>query len=114
MDLLYALVFISGFCFIVAGISYFISTKMKSEFRRFGFEKAGAFTAVLELLGASGLLMGLKVHPILAFSAGGLTILMLLAVAIRIKVGDAVRLTLPALFLMILNANIFYLSLHLF
>ena len=85
---------------------------MKSEFQRFGFEKAGAFTAVLELLGASGLLIGLKFHPILAFSAGGLTLLMLLAVVIRIKVGDTVRVTLPALFLMILNANIFFMCLH--
>jgi hypothetical protein len=34
------------------GIAYFKSPQIKSEFKRFGLEKAGALTAVLELLGA--------------------------------------------------------------
>ena len=81
------------------GIVYFVSTKMKSEFKRFGLEKAGAFTAVLELLGASGLLIGLKFHLILLISAGGLALLMFLGMAIRIKGRDTFWVTLPALFL---------------
>lgn len=112
MNLLNILVFISSLSFMGYGIAYFKSTKMKSEFKRFGLEKAGALTAVLELLGASGLLIGLKFYIILLVSAGGLAILMFLGVAIRIKVRDTLWVTLPALFFMILNAYIFFMSLH--
>ncbi len=94
------------------GIAYFKSTEMKNEFKRFGLEKAGALTAVLELLGALGLLIGLMYQPILLISAGGLAILMLLGVAVRIKVRDTIWVTLPALFYMVLNAYIFFISLH--
>ena len=92
------------------GIAYFSSAKMKSEFKRFGLEKAGALTAILEIVGALGLLLGLKIHLILLVSAAGLAVLMLLGVAVRIKVRDTIWVTLPALFFMILNAYIFYMS----
>jgi uncharacterized membrane protein YphA (DoxX/SURF4 family) len=94
------------------GIAYFKSTKMKSEFKRFGLEKAGTLTAILEILGALGLLLGFKLHLILLISAGGLSILMLLGVAIRIKFKDSVWVLLPALFFMILNTCIFFISLN--
>lgn len=81
---------------------------MKSEFKRFGLEKAGSLTAVLELLGGVGLLVGLKFHLFLLISAGGLALLMFLGVIIRIKVKDSLSITLPALFFMILNCYIFY------
>lgn len=84
---------------------------MKSEFKRFGLEKLGALTAVLELLGAFGLLVGLRLHPLLLVSAGGLAILMLLGVAVRIKMKDSLLISLPATFYMLLNAYIFFQSL---
>lgn len=94
------------------GIAYFISTELKNEFKRFGLEKAGALTAILEILGAVSLLVGFKFHFILLFSAGGLALLMLLGVAVRIKVKDTFWVTLPALFFMLLNATIFFISLY--
>ena len=97
--------------FMGYGIAYFISPQMKIEFKRFGLEKVGTLTAVLELLGAAGLLAGLKFHLILLISAGGLAVLMFLGVAIRLKVKDSFWLTLPALFYMILNSFIFFNSL---
>ncbi len=84
---------------------------MKSEFKRFGFESAGPITAILELLGALGLLIGLKFNLILLISSGGLAILMLLGVGIRIKVRDTLWAILPAVFFMVLNAYIFFQSL---
>jgi small-conductance mechanosensitive channel len=84
---------------------------MKSEFRRFGLEKLGAFTAALELVGAAGLLIGLRFQPILLISAAGLSILMLLGVAVRIKVKDSLLVSLPALLYMLLNACILVMSL---
>ena len=89
------------------GIAYFTSPKMKIEFKRFGLEKAGTLTAVFELLGAVGLLVGLWIQIILLISAGGLALLMLLGVLVRIKVKDGLLKSLPALFFMIINAIIF-------
>jgi hypothetical protein len=111
MNLLTMLTVISSLSFMGYGIAYFSSAKMKSEFKRFGLEKAGALTAILEIVGALGLLLGLKIHLILLVSAGGLAVLMLLGVAVRIKVRDTLWVTLPALFFMILNAYIFFMSL---
>lgn len=111
MNLLTILILISGLSFLIYGIAYFTSPQMKSEFKRFGLEKAGIPTAVLELLGAAGLLLGLKFPFILLISAGGLAILMLLGVAVRIRVKDSLLVTLPALLYMILNSYIFFVSL---
>ena len=112
MNLLNALIFISSLSFMGYGIAYFKSPKMKAEFKRFGLEKAGDLTAILEILGALGLLVGFKFYLILLISAGGLAILMLLGVVIRIKCRDSVWVSLPALFFMLLNATIFFMSLH--
>jgi hypothetical protein len=111
MNLLNVLILNSSLFFMGYGIAYFKSPQMKSEFKRFGLAKAGTLTAVLELLGAVGLLAGLKFHLILMISAGGLAILMFLGVAIRIKAKDGFWRTLPALLFMILNAFIFFISL---
>jgi hypothetical protein len=111
MSLVQIIVFISGFSFLAYGIAYFASSNMKNEFRRFGLEKFGALTAVLELLGAAGLLLGLVVKSVLLFSSGGLAVLMFLGVLVRIKIKDTIWMLLPALFYMILNAYIFFVSL---
>lgn len=107
MKLLQGLILFSSFSFLFYGISYFKSTKMKDEFKRFGLEKLGILTAVLELLGAVGLIIGLSYQPILLIAAGGLAILMLMGLAVRIKVKDGLWLSLPALFYLLLNAYIF-------
>lgn len=112
MSVLKVLVFISSFSFLAYGISFFTSPKMKSEFKRFGLEKLGSLTAILELLGALGLLMGLLVQPLLLLSSGGLAILMLLGVGVRIKVKDPLWVTLPALLFMVINGYIFYAALQ--
>ena len=112
MTLTYILVLISSLSFLSYGIAYFLTPQMKSEFKRFGLEKAGKLTAVLEILGALGLLVGLKFHPILLISAGGLAILMFLGVIVRIKVKDNLWVSLPAFLFMVMNSYIFYTSLH--
>lgn len=111
MSLINTLILISSLSFIGYGIAYFVSAQMKSEFKRFGLEGVGALTAVLEILGAVGLLVGLKFPLILLISAAGLALLMLLGVAVRIRVKDNLLITLPALFYMILNSIIFFMAL---
>lgn len=113
MDFVKVLIFFSSLSFLVYGIAYFRSTKLKNEFKRFGLEKLGTLTAVLELLGAIGLLVGLKFNFVLLISAGGLALLMFFGVAVRIKVRDTLWVTLPAIFFMSLNAYIFFMSLPL-
>ncbi len=108
MRLIVILILISSISFLVYGISYFISPHMKTEFKRFGLEKLGLLTAVLELSGALGLLVGLMLEPILLISSGGLTLLMFLGVMVRLKVKDSFFVTLPAILFMLLNLVIFY------
>jgi hypothetical protein len=83
---------------------------MKNEFKRFKLEKLGLLTILLEILGAIGLLVGLFFNPVLLISSGGLAILMLLGLIVRIKIKDSLWISLPAIFYMCLNAYIFYLG----
>lgn len=102
------LIVISSLSFFAYGISWFTSQHMKNEFKRFGLEKFGLTTVILEIAGASGLVVGLFNVPILLFSSGGLSLLMFLGVVVRLKIGDGLFVTLPAFFFMILNSFIFY------
>ena len=112
MSLFKLCIFISSFFFFVYSISYFTSSHMKSEFKRFGLERIGLLTIVLELLGAIGLLSGLMYNPILVLSSGGLALLMFFGMLVRIKSKDSLLVSLPALFLMGLNLYIFVVSIN--
>lgn len=107
MRLFTVLVLVSSLSFLGYGVAYFVSPNMKNEFKRFGLGKLGLVAIIFELLGAVGLLVGLKSYPILLISAGGLALLMFLGVVYRIKMKDSLLVSLPALFFMLLNAGIF-------
>ena len=100
-------ILVSSFSFYAYVVSYFISPHMKKEFKRFNLEKLALITIILELLGASGLLVGLKFNLILVISSLGLSLLMLCGLLIRIKLKDNIWLSLPAGLFMILNLLIF-------
>ncbi len=112
MSFMHILILISCISFMVYGIAYFTSPHMKNEFRRFGLEKLGLLTAILELTGAFGLIVGLMLNSILLISSGGLAILMFLGVVVRLKIRDSLWATLPALFYMLLNSYIFYKTIY--
>tara|TARA_B110001454_G_C12657505_1_gene408112 strand:- start:218 stop:475 length:258 start_codon:yes stop_codon:yes gene_type:complete len=80
---------------------------MKKEFKRFGLEKLGLLTVILELLGAVGLLLGLKFNILLIIASLGLALLMFFGLIVRMKLKDNLWVSLPALFYMLLNAYIF-------
>lgn len=105
------LVLFSSFSFVAYGVAFFTSSKMKEEFIRFGLAKFGALTATLEIFGALGLLLGLVFPPLLVFSAGGLSLLMLLGVAVRIRIKDPWLVIVPAFSFFVLNAYLFIESL---
>jgi len=106
MHLTEFLILISGLSFLGYGISYFTSSHMKSEFLRYGLAKYGMLTAVLEIFGAIGLLLGLRMNILLLISSAGLALLMLLGLIVRIRIKDSFRASFPALFFLLLNAYI--------
>ncbi len=108
MRILDILIMLSGLSFLVYGITYFSSPHMKSEFVRFGLVKFGILTAVLEILGALGLIIGLFNNFILLIASGGLAILMLFGFLARLRVKDSLLVSLPAILYMALNAYIFF------
>ncbi len=106
-------ILISSLSFFVYAFLYFYKPHMKNEFKRFGLEKIGLTTVLLEITGALGLLVGLKFNLILMISSLGLALLMFAGLIVRIKLKDSIRVSLPAIFYMVLNAFIFWISLKL-
>ncbi len=102
------MVALSGLSFLIYGITYFMSNKMKLEFSRFGLAKFGTLVATLEILGAIGLFVGYFAKPIFLLSAGGLSLLMLLGVITRLKIKDNLVVIIPAFFFMVLNGYLFF------
>lgn len=96
----------SGVAFVVYGALCLASPSMQAEFVRFGLGRFRVLTGVLELLGGVGLLVGLKWPPALWLSSGGLAVLMLCGVIVRISVDDRLVDVLPALILMFANGYI--------
>tara|TARA_B100000401_G_C52580196_1_gene612206 strand:+ start:366 stop:719 length:354 start_codon:yes stop_codon:yes gene_type:complete len=110
MNIIQLCIVFSSLSFFGYVIAYFTATKMKEEFKRFNLEKIGFHIIILELLGALGLIIGLKFNLILMVSSLGLTLLMLAGVAVRIKLKDSLRVSFPAIFYLVLNGLIFFVS----
>lgn len=112
MDIDKICLLISSLSFFTYAISYFTSPNMKKEFKRFGLEKLGFLIILLQIIGATGLLVGLKFNLILSISSLGLALLMLSGVIVRIRLKDSIWISLPALFYMLLNTYIFVVSIN--
>ena len=80
---------------------------MKSEFKRFGLEKLGSSTAITQLVGALGLLIGMKYPLFLIIFSAVLAMLMFFGVLVRLRMKDSFWLMFPAIFYLFLNAYIF-------
>ena len=113
MNLLTICVLISSLSFFAYAYSYFKAPYMKDEFKRFGLEKMGLTIIILEIIGALGLIVGLKFYFILVISSLGLAVLMLAGLIIRIKIKDSIWISLPAFSYLVLNTYIFWKSINL-
>ena len=89
--------------FIVYGILCLTSLSMVDDFRRFGLDNLRMLTGVLEVLGGTGLLIGLKWRPVLLVASGGLALLMFIAFAVRLRMKDSFFLSLPSASFLLLN-----------
>ena len=112
MTLFTFLALVSSVLFMASAVSCFVGPDTRREFGRFGLDRMRILTGALELLGAGGLLVGLWWPPALRLAAGGLALLMLAAVAIRVRQRDALRLMLPAAVLAGVNGLILAASLR--
>jgi uncharacterized membrane protein YphA (DoxX/SURF4 family) len=112
VNLLSVLTVFSGVTFLGYGLLCLMSQSMEREFTRFGLAHLRVLTGSLELLGGAGLLVGLKWPPALWLSSGGLALLMLCGVGVRLNVGDSAGQSVPALGLMLVNLYLFVAALR--
>lgn len=91
--------------FLLYGLQCFVSKAMILEFKRFGMTDIQRnATGTLQLLGAGGVVIGLF-NPIIGLLAsGGLSIMMLVAFMVRIKIKDGFLKSSPSLLFLALNS----------
>ena len=94
---------LSAIAFLFYGIACLFSPRMDAEFERYGLARFRRLIGALECLGALGLLVGHFNRPVLVLAAAGLTLTMVMAIATRIRIGDSLVQTLPAIVLLALN-----------
>ena len=103
---LVVLALVSGLSFLHYGFEILSRPRLEEEFSRYGLTEFRGLVGVLELLGGAGVIIGLVYTPLGALAALGLCALMLLGLVVRIRLGDALRLMVPATLLCVLNAVI--------
>lgn len=102
----------SSLCFLVYAIQCLTTERMRAEFERYRVPQLRRLTGTLQLLAGIGLLAGLFWRPALIVSSGGLTLMMVAALAVRIMIRDGIVQFLPAFGLMVANGFIFARSLR--
>jgi uncharacterized membrane protein YphA (DoxX/SURF4 family) len=108
--LLHILILISAVSFLFYGITFFTNSGMKEEFERYGLDKFRQFIGILQLLGGSGLLIGLAWPLVLIIASGGLSLLMMIGFGVRLKMKDGFWESMPSFIFMLLNGYIFFIA----
>lgn len=85
------------------GLACFLSTHIRREFDRYRLRSQRALVGALQLGAATGLIVGLDQPWIGRAASGGLALMMLVAVGVRISIKDNLLQTTPALFYLALN-----------
>ena len=94
--LLVTLVLISALAFFYYGGETLFGVRPRGEYERYGMPTVRVLAGSMQLLGAVGLLVGLRVTPIGVAAAAGLTLMMVLGLIVRYRVHDAPQLMVPA------------------
>ena len=81
------------------------------EYNRWGYKKFRKIIATLQFFGGFGLLIGMHFSLLLTIVSALLTLMMINAVYVRIRIKDNLINTLPSILYAILNFIIFYNSL---
>ncbi|MFM7282532.1 MAG: DoxX family protein [Planctomycetia bacterium] len=88
--------------FLFYGVLCLFSPAMVLEFERYGMPRMRVLTAVLEILGALGLILG-PTPQWVAAAAAGLCVLMVGALIVRLRIEDPWQAMLPAMVLLLVN-----------
>lgn len=94
---------LSILAFISYGALTLLSDDMVAEFERFGLGRLRVFTAALQIVGGLVLFGGFFARSVLLLSAGGFTVMMLLALIVRVRIRDSLVDMIPAFVLLCLN-----------
>lgn len=86
------------------GTACFFSSHMKREFLRYRLGSQRVWVGLLQCAAGMGLLAGMRVPWLGQMAAGGLALMMMAAVGVRIHIKDSAWQTMPALFYLVLNA----------
>ena len=81
------------------------------EYNRWGYKKFRKIIATLQFFGGFGLLIGMHFSLMLTIVSALLTLMMIIAIYVRIRIKDNIINALPAILYAILNLIIFYDSL---
>lgn len=95
---------VSGLSFLYYGFKVLSRSASRTEFERYGVPGVRHLVGILEVLGGSGVILGLAFAPVGALAAAGLTALMVLGLIVRLRIHDAPGLMVPAAALGALNA----------
>lgn len=104
------LIIVSALSFVFYSVNSIFSKRMISEYDRWGFGRLRILIAVLQMFGGIGLLLGINNLVLLCFVSFFLMLMMVFAIAVRIKIKDSFINALPAILYTILNFSIFYIA----
>lgn len=91
------------------GVSCSFTSHMVTEFERYGLAPFRRLTGYLQILGATGLLVGLLVFPTVGIVAAfGLSVQMLLGFCVRLRIKDSVLQILPSFIYMWINTGLVF------
>ncbi|MCP5556176.1 MAG: DoxX family protein [Verrucomicrobiaceae bacterium] len=99
-----ALILFSALSFLGYGSACFFSRYMKDEFVRYHLGSQRLIVGGLQCCAGIGLLAGFSQLWMGQAAAGGLALMMLIAVIVRIRIKDSMLQTIPALLYLALNA----------
>ena len=100
------LALVSGAAFLFYGWRVLSEPRLGAEFARYGFADMRNLVGVLEILGGIGVLIGLRLPLLGAAAAAGLTTLMVLGLAVRLRLRDSLRQMFPAAALALVNGGL--------
>ena len=97
------LTLVSAAAFLYYGTKVLFEPRLEAEFDRYGIADLRPVVGASEILGAIGVIVGLAVPPLGAAAAAGLTTLMMLGLAVRLRLGDPLGAMVPAALLAAVN-----------
>jgi hypothetical protein len=106
------LIYFSAISFIFYSINSLYSKRLISEFDRWGYGKFRILIASFQLLAGIGFIIGLYFSFLVSIVSFLLSVMMLVAIFVRIKVKDDIIEIFPAIFYASLNLIIFYNSIY--